>query len=141
MAKSARMIESTRSFTMRAVKSRDTKPEMIVRRLLYSMGYRYRLHRKDLPGNPDIVFPGSRKIIQVHGCFWHGHACKRGNRSPKTNTEYWSRKIARNIERDASTEAALHDLGWDVLTVWECQTATVSHIALADRLKAFLTIP
>ena len=93
------MTSELRSRTMRAVKGRDTKPEMAVRRLLHRMGYRYRLHRKELPGRPDIVFGSRRKVIFVHGCFWHGHSCKRGNRLPKTNAEYWQTKIARNVER------------------------------------------
>ena len=88
-----------RSETMRAVKSRDTKPEMCVRRLLHRMGYRYRLHKESLAGKPDIVFPSRRRVIFVHGCFWHGHDCKRGNRIPATNTEYWTKKISRNVGR------------------------------------------
>ena len=83
------MTSEQRSRTMRAVKGRDTKPEMAVRQLLHGMDYRYRLHRKDLPGNPDVVFTTRRKIIFVHGCFWHGHSCKRGSRRPKTNAQYW----------------------------------------------------
>ena len=86
---------------MSRIKGRDTKPELKVRRLLYGMGYRYRLHRKDLPGKPDIVFGSRRKVIFVHGCFWHGHSCKRGRRVPKSNVEYWQTKIARNVERHA----------------------------------------
>ena len=111
-----------RSRVMRAVKSRDTGPEMAVRRLVHSMGYRYRLHRKDLPGKPDLVFPSRRKAIFVHGCFWHGHTCRRGDRQPKTNAAYWSSKIARNRERYERQRAELDRDGWRVLTVWECQT-------------------
>lgn len=111
-----------RSNTMRAVKSKDTAPEMAVRRLLHSQGYRYRLHRRDLPGKPDLVFPRRRKVIFVHGCFWHGHDCKRGNRQPKTNINYWRQKIARNCERDASHLRWLRETGWRVLVIWECQT-------------------
>src|SRR5208337_3840255 len=97
----------TRSNTMRAVKSRDTKPEMIVRRMVHAMGKRYRLHRDDLPGKPDLTFPRLRKIIFVHGCFWHGHDCKRGARQPKDNAGYWSKKISRNKDRDVRTMEAL----------------------------------
>ena len=110
-----------RSRTMRAVKSRDTQPEMLVRRLVHSMGKRYRLHRADLPGKPDLTFPRLKKIIFVHGCFWHGHNCKRGAREPKENAAYWKRKISRNRERDAAAQEALRAQGWDVLVLWECQ--------------------
>ena len=106
---------------MRQVKDRDTTPEMMVRRELHRLGYRYRLHRKDLPGKPDLVFPGRRKVIFVHGCFWHGHDCARGARVPKTNREYWTKKIARNVERDRLNLERLHALGWDSMVVWECE--------------------
>ena len=130
------MPSEQRSRTMRAVKDRDTKPEMIVRRLLYSMGYRYRLHRKDLPGKPDIVFGPHRKVIFVHGCFWHGHSCKRGNRLPKTNVEYWRSKIARNIERHSSHLDELTAAGWTELTLWECEL--INEDVIRRRLSAFL---
>ncbi|MET0072107.1 MAG: very short patch repair endonuclease [Candidatus Thiodiazotropha sp.] len=110
-----------RSRIMRRVKGRDTGPEMKVRRLVHGLGYRYRLHRKDLPGKPDLVFSGKRKVIFVHGCFWHGHDCKRGARLPKTNVEYWAEKIARNKKRDKEHELKLTNAGWDVLVLWECQ--------------------
>lgn len=106
---------------MRAVKATDTGPEMIVRRMLHKLGYRYRLHRKDLPGKPDIVFPGRKAIIFVHGCFWHGHDCKRGARMPKTNTKYWTEKIRRNVERGIQAIDDLEADGWRVLVVWECE--------------------
>ncbi|KJS14398.1 MAG: hypothetical protein VR78_10155 [Hoeflea sp. BRH_c9] len=125
-----------RSRIMRAVKSRDTKPEMAVRRLLHRMGYRYRIHRSDLPGKPDIVFAGRRKVIFVHGCFWHGHDCPRGARTPASNTAYWTAKIARNIERDHETVVQLANAKWATLIVWECGLR--DQTALADRLKAFL---
>ena len=121
---------------MRAVKSRDTKPEMIVRRLVHGMGVRYRLHRADLPGKPDLVFGPRRKVIFVHGCFWHGHDCKRGARTPKTNTDYWVAKIDRNRARDARSAAALEDQGWAGLIVWECEIK--DRDALATRLEDFL---
>ena len=130
------MPSELRSRTMRAVKGRDTNPEMVVRRLLHRMGYRYRLHRKDLPGKPDIVFGPRQKVIFVHGCFWHGHSCKRGSRLPKTNAEYWKEKIARNVERHSDHLAELFGNGWTVLTVWECELS--NQTALIQRLKAFL---
>ena len=121
---------------MRAVKDRDTGPEMMVRRTLHSMGYRYRLHRQDLPGKPDIVFGSRRKVIFVHGCFWHGHSCKRGSRVPKTNAAYWTAKIARNVERHAGQLSALAAAGWVSLTLWECELVDTDSVA--EHLKAFL---
>ena len=125
-----------RSRTMRAVKSRDTVPEMIVRRMVHAMGKRYRLHRADLPGKPDLTFPRLKKIIFVHGCFWHGHDCKRGARLPKENSDYWANKINRNKDRDAKTQASLQIMGWDVLIIWECQLK--DRTALSEHIKAFL---
>jgi DNA mismatch endonuclease (patch repair protein) len=125
-----------RSAIMRAVKSRDTKPEMIVRRLAHRLGYRFRLHRADLPGKPDLVFPGRRKIVFVHGCWWHGHDCKRGDRRAKANAGYWLRKIERNVARDRSSEAALTGSGWTVAVIWECQIRDAA--ATERRLRAFL---
>ncbi len=106
---------------MRRVKAQDTGPERVVRRLLTGMGRRYRLHRKDLPGCPDIVMPGPRLAILVQGCFWHGHDCPRGARTPKANRDYWLAKIGRNRQRDAANELALEALGWRVLPLWECE--------------------
>jgi DNA mismatch endonuclease (patch repair protein) len=106
---------------MQAVKSKNTSPEMQVRRLLHSRGYRFRLHKKNLPGCPDLVFPSKRKVIFVHGCFWHGHTCARGARVPKSNTEYWIAKVDRNRVRDASTKKQLEALGWKELVLWECE--------------------
>jgi DNA mismatch endonuclease (patch repair protein) len=125
-----------RSRIMRAVKSRDTAPELIVRKMAFAMGYRYRLNRADLPGKPDIVFPGRGKIIFVHGCFWHGHDCKRGARTPSNNRDYWLRKLARNRERDQKAKAALTALGWSQLAIWECETKDARGIR--RRLKKFL---
>ena len=125
-----------RSRVMRAVKGKDTKPEMIVRRMAHALGYRYRLHRKDLPGKPDLVFVGRKKVIFVHGCFWHGHDCARGSRQPKTNAEYWRAKIARNISRDAANLQALDAQGWQALVLWECDLK--DRDALAVRLRDFL---
>ena len=107
--------------TMQAVKSKDTAPELLVRRLAHRMGYRFRVHRKDLPGKPDLVFPGRRKAIFVHGCFWHGHDCARGARVPKSNRGYWTKKIARNKERDRAACAALEHSCWTYLILWECE--------------------
>ncbi|MFD1702847.1 very short patch repair endonuclease [Methylopila henanensis] len=123
-----------RSAVMRAVKGRDTGPEMAVRRAAHALGYRFRLHRKDLPGRPDLVFPSRRKAIFVHGCFWHGHDCARGARTPKTNADYWRAKIARNMARDERVKAELAALGWETLTIWECELKR----DLADRLAVFL---
>lgn len=125
-----------RSTVMRRVKSRDTSPELKLRKRLWSMGYRYRLHRADLPGKPDICFVGRRVAIFVHGCFWHGHDCKRGARVPKTNTDYWLRKIARNRERDAQHCAELTSMGWRVLTIWECELYDLD--AVIERVVALL---
>jgi DNA mismatch endonuclease, patch repair protein len=121
---------------MRAVKSRNTKPEMLVRQALFSMGYRYRLHRADLPGKPDIVFPGRHKVIFVHGCFWHGHSCARGSRTPKANSEYWERKILMNRERDKLHVADLQAHGWTVLALWECELRDLT--TLSQQLMLFL---
>ncbi|MEL6365970.1 MAG: very short patch repair endonuclease [Pseudomonadota bacterium] len=110
-----------RSAVMRAVGSKNTGPEMRLRKALHAAGYRYRLHRKDLPGSPDLVFPRLKAVIFVHGCFWHGHDCPRGSREPKQNADYWRAKIARNRERDRAAVEALEASGWRALAVWECQ--------------------
>jgi len=125
-----------RSRIMRAVKSRDTTPELIVRRLAHRMGYRFRLCRKDLPGCPDIVFPRLRKVIFVHGCFWHNHDCARGARVPKGNRAYWIKKIAGNQARDRRNVERLATEGWRVLVLWECVTS--KQITLADTVRNFL---
>jgi DNA mismatch endonuclease (patch repair protein) len=109
-----------RSAVMRRVKGRDTAPELKVRKLLWRLGARYRLHREDLPGKPDIVLAGRKLAIFVHGCFWHGHDCARGARVPKANHDYWLGKIARNRARDIEARARLEAMGWRVLVVWEC---------------------
>ena len=124
-----------RSKTMRAVRSKNTGLEMRVRRLLYHNGYRYRLHRKDLPGKPDLVFQGRRKVVFIHGCFWHGHDCRPKIR-PTSNTPYWTPKIDGNRERDARNIAALEQAGWQVLVVWECQLK--DETSSLQALKAFL---
>lgn len=109
-----------RAEIMRAVKSRDTGPEIALRKALFAKGLRYRLHVKDLPGKPDIVFAKHRAVLFVHGCFWHGHDCARGARLPKTNAAYWREKIARNRNRDHEAIAALQRHGWRVKVSWEC---------------------
>jgi DNA mismatch endonuclease (patch repair protein) len=121
---------------MRRVKGRDTGPELKVRRLLWSAGYRYRLHRGDLPGRPDIVLAGRRAAVFVHGCFWHGHDCPRGARQPKANAVYWTAKIGRNVERDARVQADLAAQGWRPIVVWECELKTPD--TLEARLRAAL---
>jgi len=110
-----------RSAVMRAVKGRDTTPELAVRRILRAAGIGYRLGGRGLPGRPDLVMPGRRVAIFVHGCFWHGHDCARGARQPKTNATYWTAKIGRNRARDVATQTVLEAAGWRVVTVWECR--------------------
>ena len=127
---------SLRRRTMQAVRSKNTAPEMYVRRLLHRRGYRYSLHREDLPGRPDIVFSSRRKVIFVHGCFWHGHNCRRGHRVPKSNTEYWTAKIARNRSRDIKTRKKLRTAGWSVLVLWECWLR--DDVKTMARLERFL---
>jgi len=128
-----------RSATMRAVKSRDTRPELVVRKTLRAIAPGYRLQRADLPGKPDIVYGRLKLAIFVHGCFWHGHDCRRGARMPKDNADYWRAKIARNRARDAATLAALASLGWRALVVHECELK--DRAALGARLAAALASP
>lgn len=125
-----------RSEIMRLVKGKDTKPELVVRQLLHRMGYRYRLHRRDLPGKPDIVFASKKKAIFVHGCFWHRHPGCRWTTMPKTKVEFWERKFESNVTRDSRTLAELKSHGWDVLIVWQCETRDLE--SLADTLQKFL---
>ena len=125
-----------KSDMMRLVKSHDTGAEMQVRRLLHSLGYRYRLHKKDLPGRPDLVFLSRRKVIFVHGCFWHQHkGCPKAKR-PKTNSQFWSGKLDRNIERDRENQKDLEKAGWDIFVAWECNIADIQ--GLEQALRAFL---
>ena len=128
-----------RSAVMRQVKSRNTKPEMVVRRALWRLGGRYRLHRRELPGSPDIVMPGRKLAIFVHGCFWHGHDCVRGARVPKTNRDYWLDKVGRNRARDNAAREKLAAAGWRVETIWECELKCPA--ALETRLAAVLDLP
>ena len=125
-----------RSRLMSLVRSKGTAPEMLVRRVIHRMGYRYRLHVSDLPGKPDLVFPGRSKIILVHGCFWHGHTCRHGQKRPAANGSYWTAKLDRNQSRDRSNRNQLRRLGWDVLVLWECKLKDESK--LTESLVQFL---
>ncbi len=125
-----------RSFNMSRIRNRNTRPEMVVRSLAHRMGYRYRLHRKDLPGRPDLVFPSRRKIIFVHGCFFHMHDCRYGRVTPKQNAGFWQAKRLSNVERDRRNLTALERDGWKVLEVWECQTREPE--LLESVLRSFL---
>jgi DNA mismatch endonuclease (patch repair protein) len=121
---------------MSAIKSKDTKPELLVRQLAHGMGYRYRLHRKDLPGKPDLVFPGRGKVIFVHGCYWHMHKCQYGRVVPKTNARFWREKREKTVVRDRAARRKLKRMGWDVLVIWECQTRNIPKVR--KRLSDFL---
>lgn len=116
-----------RSLNMASVRSKHTEPELVVRKIVYGLGHRYRLHWKKLPGKPDLVFPGKRKAIFVHGCFWHGHDCIRG-RLPSTNLDFWEQKIGKNKERDSRARDQLESQGWSVLTIWQCGLKDVSEL-------------
>ncbi len=132
-----------RSENMRRIRSKGMKPEMLVRKLSHALGYRHRLHRKELSGKPDLVYPGRRKAIFVHGCFWHQHqdpGCKIA-RKPKSNLGYWEPKLERNVRRDVKNEEELRAAGWEVMTVWECQAREAQKLGsekLAVRLRQFL---
>jgi len=125
-----------RSYCMSRIRKKDTKPEMVVRRLIHSYGYRYRLNRSDLPGCPDIVMTRYKKIIFVHGCWWHRHNCRLGRRSPKSRLIYWLPKLRANKERHKNNLRILRNLGWKILTVWECQTLQPDK--LRERVLNFL---
>lgn len=114
-------VDSARSRTVRVVRSQDTGPEVTVRRIAHKLGDRFRLHRKDLPGTPDLVFPRFRKVIFVHGCFWYGHDCSRGSRVPQMNRDYWAGKLERNKARDAKALSDLRSMGWQAQTLWKCE--------------------
>lgn len=124
-----------RSANMRAIRSKDMRPELTVRRLVHKLGYRFRLHRADLPGKPDLVFGPRRKVIFVHGCFWHSHGCKKAH-VPKSNRDYWLPKLRRNKSRDARNLKALRTVGLKSIVIWECETQDED--ALKERVKAFL---
>lgn len=125
-----------RSERMSRIKDRNTKPELIVRSLIHRMGYRYRLHGKELPGRPDLVFTKKRKVIFVHGCFWHRHEGCRLARLPKSRLDFWRPKLEANAERDKEVERRLTELGWKVLTIWECEVR--DEVVLTLRVRAFL---
>jgi len=122
---------------MSRVHSKDTSPELKVRSMVHRLGFRFRLHQKDLPGKPDMVFRSRRKILFIHGCFWHGHGCKRGKRVPKSNASYWINKIENNRKRDIRHRKALSSLGWKTLVIWECQLS--DDMKTADRIIKFLS--
>jgi DNA mismatch endonuclease, patch repair protein len=126
-----------RSANMRAVKSRDTGPELIVRRIARAIAPGYRLHRKDIPGRPDLAWVGNKRAVFVHGCFWHGHDCRRGSRVPKENRDYWTTKVAGNRARDARSLAALEMCGWRTLVIWECELQDAAELEV--RLRSFLS--
>lgn len=125
-----------RSFIMSKVGQKNTKPELALRKALHRLGYRYRLHRRDLPGKPDLVFPSQRKVIFVHGCFWHGHACRWGQ-LPKSRPEYWKPKIETNKERDKRVLSQLGVSGWESMVVWQCDLRDLDDIVA--RVEAFLS--
>ncbi len=132
----------SRSENMARIRSKDTAPELSIRSSLHRLGFRFRLHRRDFPGKPDLVFPKYRAVVFVHGCFWHQHkGCRRGH-PPKSNIDYWIGKLSRNVERDRLAIKALRAMGWTVITVWECQiTRSPGDIGkrVAKRLKSLLT--
>ena len=129
-------VSDERSRIMRAVKSRNTKPELAVRHLVHSLGYRFRLHRSDLPGKPDLALPRYKSVVFVHGCFWHGHTCARGARAPVHNAAYWQRKIERNVARDRKNKILLRAAGWEILILWECELKNIHR--LRRRIENFL---
>jgi DNA mismatch endonuclease, patch repair protein len=131
-----KVTRAERSALMSRVRSKGSKPEMAVRSIVHGMGFRYRLHATNLPGTPDLVFVARKKIVLVHGCFWHGHHCRSGRNRPATHTEYWNATLERNMKRDRANAARLRRLGWQVLSVWECQVRETE--LLAHRLRSFL---
>lgn len=130
------MSPERRSAHMAKIRSKDTKPELMLRRVLHRDGLRYRLHDRQLPGKPDLVFAGRRKVIFVNGCFWHGHDCPVGSRLPKSNTEFWAHKRLRNQERDALQRKQLLEQGWTYIDVWECEV--LANDDIFRRVKLFL---
>jgi DNA mismatch endonuclease, patch repair protein len=131
-----RLTPGKRSAHMRRIRKRNTKPELIVRRVAHALGFRFRLHRRDLPGTPDLVLPRHRTTIFVHGCFWHQHASCRLARQPKSRLDYWLPKLARNIERDGETRSSLEAAGWRCVVIWECETKDQE--ALSQKLRQLL---
>ena len=133
-----RLTPERRSWLMSRVRSSGTRPEMTVRSALHALGFRYRLHRKDLPGTPDLVFPSRQKVVLVHGCFWHGHHCRMGQAASKTNVEFWAEKIRKNVARDRSAVNALRRQGWGVAVVWECELKKSMGGKWISRIARFL---
>jgi DNA mismatch endonuclease (patch repair protein) len=132
--------KTKRSDIMSKVHSTNTTPEMVLRHILSNMGYRYRIHRKDLPGTPDIVLSKYRLVINVNGCFWHGCPyCKHARIRPVSNEDYWNKKLDRNIQRDKENQLALETLGWKILVVWECETKKKNRTVLTEKLRDVLT--
>lgn len=133
-----RINKARRSTNMAAIRSKDTKPELAVRKIVHSLGYRYRLHCRDLPGKPDLVFRSRRKVIFVHGCFWHLHPKKQcvDARHPKSNLSYWRPKLLRNVQRDRKHFTSLRRMGWEVLVVWDCEIKKTDQ--LIARVVGFL---
>lgn len=125
---------------MQANKGKDTQPELVVRRMLHALGYKFRLHRRDLPGKPDMVFPSRRKILEVRGCFWHGHGCFPLGQLPRSRTDYWEPKIAGNRKRDAENVAKLRTAGWEVMEIWECRVRNAPN-EICGELVEFLGRP
>ncbi len=131
-----------RSYNMSRIQGRDTKPEMRVRKLLHSMGFRYRLHVKNLPGKPDLVFPRAKTVLFVHGCFWHMHRCKYGKPAPATNKTFWAEKRRGNADRDKRNRRLLRAAGWKVFEIWECHTRQPrSYCGRLEALIAALSLP
>jgi DNA mismatch endonuclease, patch repair protein len=134
-----RISARSRSDNMSRIRSKNTSPELLVRRELYALGFRFRLHCSDLPGKPDLIFRSRKKVIFIHGCFWHRHPHCVDGRLPKTNAQYWGPKLKRNVVRDSESQAKLRSLGWRVFTVWECELKDLGHVTKA--LKQFLGRP
>ena len=130
------LTEAQRKRNMSNIRSRNTKPELVVRSIIHKLGFRFRLHARHLPGKPDIVLPRHKKIVLVHGCFWHMHTCKRGNVFPQTNEPYWATKRHRNVERDRLNKSSYKKAGWRTLIVWECETRDIAK--LSGNLSKFL---
>ena len=129
-----RLTKEARSRNMAAIKSKNTKPELILRKALHKAGFRFRLHRKDLPGKPDIVLPKYKTVIFVHGCFWHQHKGCRRSAVPKTNKTYWKNKLEKNVKRDEINLARLKELEWKIVVIWECELEKTNHKILLNRL-------
>lgn len=125
---------------MAAITGKNTMPEIIVRKLIHAMGLRYRLYDRKLPGKPDLVFQRHRKVIFVHGCFWHRHSCKYGQPIPKTRTDFWMKKFSDNVKRDKNVQSQIKNMGWQVMVVWECQTRTSAIHVLERKIARFFDL-